>query len=243
MVSTVNYSDSKVTFDVSLYDEGDKLIALKQMQLAPSESASCLFEQADWKGQTLRSSIDGIIYEGGVEESLLTDNVSEAVKSTKLRVNGLLVGEGNIFIEKAYLAVTGESIARAETDAIDDYNVVIYDAGQAPETAGKNRLIFGAAGSETIRELQNVVLEVKDCGLTDGLSGFTIGVNTAYCLALPEGAESFLEYNGKCVGYYREQDGVKEVVVGFDPRESDFPLRAEFPVFLSNVMVYLADTS
>ncbi len=243
MVSTVNYSDSKVTFDVSLYDEGDKLIALKQMQLAPSESASCLFEQADWKGQTLRSSIDGIIYEGGAKESLLTDNVSEAVKSTKLQVNGLLVGEGNIFIEKAYLAVTGESIARAETDAIDDYNVVIYDAGQAPETAGKNRLIFGAAGSETIRELQNVVLEVKDCGLTDGLSGFTIGVNTAYCLALPEGAESFLEYNGKCVGYYREQDGVKEVVVGFDPRESDFPLRAEFPVFLSNVMVYLADTS
>lgn len=243
MVSTVNYSDSNVTFDVSLYDEGDRLIALKQMQLAPSESASCLFEQADWQGQTLKSCIDGIIYEGGAGESLLTDNVSEAVKSAKLQVNGLLVGEGNIFIEKAYLAVTGESIARAKTDELDDYNVVIYDAGQVPETEGKNRLIFGAAGSGTVRELQNVVLEVKDCGLTSGLSGFTIGVNTAYCLALPEGAESFLEYNGKCVGYYREQDGVKEVVVGFDPRESDFPLRAEFPVFLSNAIVYLTDTS
>lgn len=52
-----------------------------------------------------------------------------------------------------------------------------------------------------------------------------------------------MEYNGKCVGYYRELDEGKEVVVGFDIRESDFPLRAEFPVFLANAMIYLTDTS
>lgn len=243
MVSIVNYSDSKVTFDVSLYDEGEKLIALRQMQLAPSESTFCLFEQVEWQGQTLQSRIDGITFDGGAGESLNEDNVSVAVKGQQNQVNGLLVGEGNIFIEKAYRAITGESIARAVTDALDDYNVVIYDAGQIPGTEGKNRLIFGDAGFKTVGTLENVVLDVKDCDLTNGLSRFTIGVNTAYCFALPEGAESFLEYDGRCVGYYREQNGSKEVVVGFDPRESDFPLRAEFPVFLANVMVYLTDTS
>lgn len=243
MVSMVNYSDHNAAFDVSLYDEGEELIALKQMSLAPSESAFCLFEQVDWQGQTLESRIDGITFDGGVSESLAGDNVSEAVKSQKAKVNGLLVGEGNIFMERAYLAITGESIARAGTDIPGDYNVVIYDAGQIPETEGKNRLIFGDGGKETIETLENVVLSIKDCDLTAGLSGFTIGVNRAYCFAIPEGAESFLEYNGKCVGYYRELEGSKEVVVGFDPRESDFPLRAEFPVFLSNAMVYLTDTS
>ncbi len=243
MVSVVNYSDSSVTFDVSLYDEGENLIALKQMQLGPSKSDYCLFEQVEWQGQTLKSCIDGITYDGGASDSLTADNVSEAVKSTANQVKGLLVGEGNIFIEKAYLAITGESIAKAATDTIDDNNVVIYDAGQIPETEGKNRLIFGDAGKENTGTLENVVLTMKDCDLTAGLSGFTIGVNTAFSFTLPEGAESFLEYNGKCAGYYREQDGVKEVVVGFDLRESDFPLRAEFPVFLSNVMVYLTDTS
>ncbi|MBD5471882.1 MAG: VWA domain-containing protein [Lachnospiraceae bacterium] len=242
MVSMVNYSDSKAAFDVSLYDEGEKLIALKQMQLAPSESAFCLFEQVDWQGQTLKSCIDGIIFEVGGADSLNGDNVSEAVKSQKTQVNGLLVGEGNIFIEKAYLAITGESIARAGTDALDNYNVVIYDAGQIPRTKGKNRLIFGAANG-AVETLENVVLNIKDCDLSAGLSGFTIGVNTACCFALPEGAESFLEYNGKCVGYYQELEDSKEIVVGFDPRESDFPLRAEFPVFLTNAMVYLTDTS
>ena len=163
-------------------------------------------------------------------------------------------------------AVTGESITKAKTDAQvrgasepEDsleavltprtplkeagYNVVIYDAGQAPQTEGANRLVFGSLGGETTETLENVVLDMTDCDLTAGLSGFTIGVNTAYCFALPDGAKSFLECDGKCVGYYRELDDRKEIVVGFDIRESDFPLRAEFPVFLANAMIYLSDTS
>lgn len=129
-------------------------------------------------------------------------------------MRGLLVGDGNTFIEKAYRAVTGESITKAKTDAqvsgtseSEDsleavltprtplkeagYNVVIYDAGQAPQTEGANRLVFGSLGGETTETLENVVLDMTDCDLTAGLSGFTIGVNTAYCFALPDGAKCF----------------------------------------------------
>lgn len=258
MVSMTNYSDEEVSFDVSLYDEGDQLIALANMGLNPSESKVCLFEKVDWQGQTLASRIDGISFLGGSYDSLMQDNVSQALKSRKNQINGLLVGTGNTFIEKAYMAVTGQSIAKSETDTAadyeiddvtgmvkrdNDYNVVIYDAGQIPQVTGGNRLIFGNAGNESAQKLENVVLDMTNCDLTAGLSGFTIGVNTAYGFELPEGAESFLEYNGKCVGYYRELEGNKEVVVGFDIRESDFPLRAEFPIFLANAMLYLSDTS
>ena len=31
--------------------------------------------------------------------------------------------------------------------------------------------------------------------------------------------------------------------MGFDLRESDFPLKAEFPIFISNAIHYLGDTS
>lgn len=242
MVSIANYSDQGASFDISLYDE-EKLIALKQMQLAPSENAFCLFEQMNWQGEFLKSSLDGIIFSEGASDSLTKDNISQAVKSRKSQINGLLVGEGNTFIEKAYFALTGENIAKAKTDTPDAYNVVIYDAGQIPLEKGTNRLVFGDAGKKDVETLENVILNVTDCDLTAGLSGFNIGVNKAYCFALPEGAKSFLEYQGKCVGYYRELDEGKEVVVGFDIRESDFPLRAEFPVFLANAMIYLTDTS
>lgn len=254
MVSITNYSDEEVSFDVSLYDDESydrKLIALTSMNLAPSESRICFFEEVDWRGKTITSRIDKIAFSGGSGDSLARDNDSAAVKSRENLMRGLLVGDGNTFIEKAYLAVTGESIVKAKTDAAapktplkeQGYNVVIYDAGQTPQTGGTNRLVFGSAVGTVTETLENVVLDMTDCDLTAGLSGFTIGVNTAYCFALPEGAESFLEYDGKCVGYYREVDDRKEIVVGFDIRESDFPLRAEFPVFLANAMIYLSDTS
>lgn len=252
MVSVANYSDEAVSFDVSLYDAGEKLIAVKQMRLAPSENTFCLFEKVDWQGQTLESRLDGIAFADGASDSLGRDNVSQAVKGRQNQVKGLLVGEGNTFIEKAYLAVTGESIAKSKADVGSEgdspYNVVIYDAGVSTIVSSENpiknnRLVFGNAGGTAAETLKNVVLDLTDCDLTAGLSGFTIGVNTAYCFALPEGAKSFLEYDGKCVGYYREQDGAKEIVAGFDIRESDFPLKAEFPVFLANAMIYLSDTS
>ncbi|MBQ7775317.1 MAG: VWA domain-containing protein [Lachnospiraceae bacterium] len=246
MVSLTNYSSEVASCDIGLYEEGEKLIALGQKQLEPGETAISLFEQVDWQGQSMESGISGITFSEGSSDSLQADNISQAVKARGDLINGLLVGDGNTFLEKAYQAVTGGSIAKAESDgAVESspYNVVIYDAGQIPQADGGNRLLFGDARGESIEVLQNVVLNMTDCDLTAGLSDFNIGVNKAYCFAVPEGAESFLEYNGKCVGYYRELENGKEVVVGFDIRESDFPLRAEFPVFLANAMIYLSDTS
>ena len=246
MVSMTNYSDREVSLDVGLYDDGEKLIALSQIHLAPGENRVSLFENIDWIGQSIEARLSGISFTGGGSDSLAQDNVSQAVKNRSNLIDGLLVGNGNTFIEKAYQAVTGNSITKAKSDVVvesGDYNVVIYDAGQDPQTAEGNRLLFGDVRGESVEKLNNVVLDMTDCDLTAGLSGFTIGVNTAYCFVLPEGAESFLEYDGKCVGYYGERDGKKEIVTGFDIRESDFPLQAEFPVFLANAMIYLSDTS
>ncbi|MBQ9141290.1 MAG: VWA domain-containing protein, partial [Lachnospiraceae bacterium] len=246
MVSLANYSEQEVTLDIGLHEEDGELIALASKQLAPSEKAICLFEGIDWQGETIEAEISGITFAGGARDSLEADNVTQAVKTKGNLIHGLLVGAGNIFLEKAYEAVTGESVAKSDIDILaedSDYNVVIYDAGQAPTDGEESCLIFGDGREQATETLSNVVLDMTDCDLTAGLSGFRIGVNKAYCFILPEGAESFLEYEGKCVGYYGEINGRKEVVVGFDIRESDFPLRAEFPVFLANAMTYLSDTS
>lgn len=246
MTGTVNYSGETAVFDVSLYDEDDRLLGVKQMRLGSGESRVCLFQGIDWTGDVLTSRISGISFSQGAKDSLKADNVSYAVKEKEGLISGLLLGRGNIYIEKAYSAVTGESLARSDTDSLaagGAYNVLIYDAGQVPGETAFNMLRFGDAFGEAEEILKNVVLTVKECGLTKGLQEFDIGVNTAYCFALPEGAESFLEYQGKCVGYYRNYEGGREVVIGFDIRESEFPLMAEFPVFLANAMTYLSDTS
>jgi len=244
MVSVKNYSDEAVSLDVGLYDEADVLIALSQMSLAADETKVCFFEGIDWQGQTLRSELSGVSFASGEKDSLKEDDASAAVKSRGNLINGLLLGYGNTFLEKAYLAVTGTDIAKSSDGEMSGsaYNVVICDAGfAAPDDA--NCLMFGDAAGKAEGTLENVMLSMKKCDLTTGLSDFSVGVNQAYYFEVPEGAKSFLEYDGKCVGYYGEQNGHKEVVVGFDIRESDFPLRAEFPVFLANAMIYLSDTS
>jgi len=244
LVSVTNYSDGDASCDVGVYDEEDKLLHVKSLSLLAGENKICLFEGMEWQGDSLSSQISGISYANGGKDSLAADNISHAVKNKGDLIQGILVGEGNTFLEKAYLAVTGTDIAKSTTVATEDtYNVVIYDAGYSEGELKGNRLLFGDAYGSATEELNHVVLDMADCDLSAGLSDFYIGVNKAYCFELPEGAQSFLEYEGKAVGYYRDTEEYREIVVGFDIRESDFPLRAEFPVFLANAMIYLSDTS
>lgn len=246
LVSITNYSDSRAACDVGIYGADNSLLMLKSLEMQPSENKVCLMEGLDWQGEQLSSKLTGMVFADGSKDSLAGDNQSYAVKKKGNLIQGLLVGDGNTFLEKAYLAVTGESIAKsvtADTLPEDSYNVIIYDAGQADALPTGNRLVFGDAYQRSSKTLEHVVLKMTDCELTAGLTDFNIGVNTAYCFELPEGAQSFLEYNGETVGYYLDTADSREIVVGFDIRESDFPLRAEFPVFLANAMIYLSDTS
>ena len=83
------------------------------------------------------------------------------------------------------------------------------------------------------------MLSVTDCELTEGLSSFSIGVNETNVYEVPSWGTGFLWAGSQCAGYYGEHDGIRAVVVGFDIRESDFPLKAEFPVFMANAVRFL----
>ncbi len=244
LVSVTNYSNGEASCDVGLYDEEEQLLHVKSLSLLSGENRICLFEGMDWQGERLSARISGISFANGEKDSLSADDISYAVKNKGDLIHGILIGEGNTFLEKAYLAVTGTDIAKGTTVATEDtYNVIVYDAGHSLGELKGNRLLFGDAYGSATEELNHVVLDMADCDLSAGLNDFYIGVNKAYCFELPEGAHSFLEYEGKTVGYYRDTEEYREIVVGFDIRESDFPLRAEFPVFLANAMIYLSDTS
>ncbi len=245
--SITNYSDLAASCEVSLYEGEDKLLAIRQMTVEAGESSVCLFSDIAWEGDFLKSVIGAVSFSGESRtDSLEADNTSYAVREESSRANAVLIGSGNTYIEKAFRAATGKDVVKSDTDQLtseEDYNVIIYDAGEKISyDSNWNRLVFGDNGNSA-GKVENVMLSASAGTLTSGLSEYQIGVNRAYYYELPEWAESFLECDGKCIGYFGEHDGRKEVVVGFDIRESDFPLKAEFPIFISNVMNYLSDTS
>lgn len=295
--SITNYSDTEASMEVSLY-EGNRLLEIRQLTLPAGETALCYFDSFEWQGEPLRSEIGSVRFAGADgEDSLGEDNVAYAIPARAGRVDAVLVGNGNTYIEKAYQAATGMSLTRVNSGgAISEESriVRIYDAGFAEGFAGNESSRIGTEGSSagaesgyagtggnsvetesghagtggssagnessqaglgegnnlifqdgrnTAGTAERVMLTVTNCDLTAGLPSFQIGVNETNVYEIPSWGTGFLWAGEQCAGYYGEHDGIKEVVVGFDIRESDFPLKAEFPVFIANSIRYLGDTS
>lgn len=240
--SLTNYSDVQAQLEIGLY-EGARLIQLKSVTLAAGETSLCYFSRFDWDGEPLKSEISSVRFAGsGEKDSLAADNAAYVVRENADRMEAVLIGSGNTYLEKAYLAVSGNSLAKAESESAAQPDAVrIYDAGyEAAEPV--SRMVF-ADDERAAGEKENVMLLAEDCDLTAGLGAFPIGVNRTKIYELPEWGIPFLWAGEDCAGYYGEKDGVKLVAVGFDLRESDFALKAEFPVFMSNALGFLGDTS
>ncbi len=250
-----NYSDAGAHLEVALY-EGDRLCEIREADLAAGETKLCFFDWNEWDENALplSSEIRSVRFDGVEDgDSLAEDNISYAIPDHDGGVSAVLVGSGNIYIEKAYQAVAGAPPDKVETDAdaADASAVLIYDAGSfsaqaeeggAGDGVASHSLIFAGDVPRAEKE-ENVMLSMEDCGITEGISGLRIGVNETYVYDVPEWATAFLWAGDRCAGYYGEHDGVRQVVVGFDVRESDFPLMAEFPVFIANAIDYLGDGS
>ena len=244
--SLTNYSDVQASVEISLY-EGNKLLEIRQLTLDAGETTLCFFEEFEWNGAPLRSEIGSVKFAGNDEkDSLSADNVAYAVLDQTGRIDAVLVGSGNTYIEKAYQAATGMSLTkvRSEDELRDDTRTVrIYDADEESSLQDDVSSLIFYDDRNAVETAERVMLSVTGCDLTSGLSSFTIGVNETKVYDVPSWGTGFLWAGNECAGYYGEHDGVKTVVVGFNIRESDFPLKAEFPIFISNALRYLADTS
>ncbi len=267
--SLTNYSDVDASLEISLY-EGSRLLQVKQQILGAGETTLCFFEEFSWGGEPLRSEIGSVKFAGRTEgDSLVNDNVAYAILEQESQMDAVLIGEGNTYLEKAYQAVTGlnltkvakeelllSNVGEGEQDILesdsglaaggqekDAWAIRIYDAGEeCTQWELGNQLLFHD-NKNVAGQVEKVLLTATGCDLTSGLSAFGVGVNETNVYEVPEWGTGFLWAGEQCAAYYGEHDGVKTVVVGFDIRESDFPLKPEFPIFISNALHFLGESS
>lgn len=253
----INYSDSQASFEVTLYDEDGTVCGVQILSCEGGISATAIFNDVSWNGNKMHIEISDITFSNGGEDSLEKDNETYVVKDKKNTMSGVLIGQGNIFIEKAFEAVTKKPlIVSTDETVIKEKNagIIIYDSGfkdnfdpakkaeQGENVTGIMEFGIPEDSARIEKKLEGVYIDSKTTALTNGLSNFNLGVNEAAVLKVPEWAESFMDYNGESVGYFGEHDGIRYIVLGFDIRETDFPLNAEFPIFIANSMNYLSDS-
>lgn len=118
-----NYSDHAANMEITLY-EGKKILEVRTLSLAADETYTCLFKQVNWGNQPLHTELSAVTFAGSSQkDSLHEDNCAYALKDQVSTSKATLIGEGNTYIEKAYLAVTGENLSKAKTtDALDSDN-------------------------------------------------------------------------------------------------------------------------
>ena len=165
-----NYSDSKATLEVSLYEEKN-VISVRQISIDAGESYTCLFEDVDWNGKPLHTEAANITFEGSdAKDSLKADNECYAIAESANAVSAVLVGKGNTYIEKAYQAVTSQTLPKSEKESDLDVKkdtVCIYDADtSAKQNSAVNRLVF--ADGQATGTKKSVSLTVSDTELTSG---------------------------------------------------------------------------
>ena len=249
-----NHGDVTASFDAALYDDNDRLIDMKNVSAEPGKSVSCLFTEDELTGEYVRVNVSGIefIGENGAstkdKDSLKADNDGYTLLKKEGAGSALLISNGNTFLEKAFSAVTGNDISRATSDGAataGNYDLLIYDAGYPVTDTTHNKLIFGSGLEDNPDDehmVKDAVINVAMGSLMEGMPDFEIGVSQAAVLEVPEGAEPLFTCDDKVVGYYGELGGVKIIAVGFDIRESDFPVATEFPIFMAGAVEYLTDT-
>jgi len=243
----VGYQTKGVTggaFDISLYDAEGNLLDVRSISAAEDSSNTILSLGKDVKGDYVKAELTGYS-----DDSLSRDNIAYAVKTDTSLSSAYFVGAGNTFFEKAYQAVAGEPIVKvtSDTDVPDaEKNVAIYDKGELV-TKNKNRLVQ-AYHPKDAKEIKGAIVTVLTGDLINDMTDYTFGASNLYELECPEWAEPLMVANSgteneAVVAYYGENEGVRCIVLGFDIRDSEYPLMAEFPIFIADSLTYLTDES
>ena len=233
------YGGEVSSIDVSFYDASDNLLSVRSVTLDPDSGRTVIIKGVKAEGGYVRVEISGMS-----SDSLQDDNVSYAVLNSRTSVPAYLTGKGNTYLEAAYRAAAGQELIK-----IDDVSALAEaDKGIVfSETGRENFLDSGvmifndkesAAGT-----IEGGYVKSSESDLTRGLSSFSFGAGDVSYYELPDWATEFLSLDGKTVGYYGINNNHREIVIGFDIRNTEFPLMAEFPVFIANSIDFLSDNS
>ena len=250
------FSEYRARFDLSVYDGKDNLLEVRTIDTGDSPSGSALMTDKEVEGSYVRGEITGITFYDkssdvkSVKDGLIRDNTAYAVTSSEEDYDAYFVGVSNVYLERAYKAATGNNVIKVGSDSEigndDKKKIAIYD-NDALVTSDFSRIVMGAKeGAE--EKIDGAMVNVRPGELMTDIGEFSFGSNELSVLSVPDWGHTFMYVTDKAgeeraVAYYGEHDSVREIVLGFDIRNSEFPLMAEFPIFITDAVGFLTDES
>lgn len=246
-VAVANFASNTLSADLELLfqaqDAGTpRLLDTRPLSVPPGQTAPQVF--------TVEQRADGVFTARlQVRDDLAADNEAFIVSLLPKPVNVLLVTRGNRLLEKALRAVPNVRLAVASdlTDAAARFDFVVLD-GIAPSVwPDGNVLAFHVANTNWIERLT----ELESPPLVDwkathpllryvGFDNVLVARSLAPAAAEPPPwAVAILETPQTPLILAGDRGRQRIVWVGFDPLESNWPLRVSFPIFIANAVEWL----
>lgn len=241
-LSVCNFSLKKQSFVVELYHDKD-LIDVQKLNLSPQERRSVIFSDINYTEGNLIASID-------VKDDLLIDNKAYYVLHKFNEPKILIVGEGNIFLEKAIEIAFGKKSLFKEKfySGNNDYDVIIFD-GFVPKELPDSNVMFVNPDADlpfakllSRKDKPNIIGWDKSHQLMRfvDLSELRLGFVNDY--EMLSWMKPLVESDVAPIVWYGENNGRRIIVIPFAIRleTCNFPLIPAFPIFTSNALEWLS---
>lgn len=228
----------RATLELSVDDE---LLDVRPVVIPANGARSETFSSIRVTGRRIRAHLR-------TDDALSLDNDAYALLPAIEPIRVLLVSKGNPFLEAALISDDAAQVDRIAPDSYvggSDYDVAVFDRWE-PRGLGSGRfMLVGVRGASLAFTAQQ---DIQDAVVTewDGehrlLRGVQLrGVRVPLLLGMRAGAAGSVVVKSAdaAVIVCGKRDGGRFVLMPFDAREGDLPLRVAFPLLISNALRYL----
>lgn len=249
MLEITNTGPSQEDVELTLLGDSQPVDVMK-LRLQPGERLPRFYPNLSGASRTLEAKVTAI---AGSEDALPADDHAYALLPERRRAKVLVVSDGNMYLQAAllldeYLEVT-EAAPKdyAAKLAAGKYDAVIFDRVTPAEAPRIHALYLDPRGPGSPVKVD---AELKQPGFDKVEKKHPV----VRFLALEDvniarGHKLVPQPGDKVVGASEQgpilvagtRGGTKFVAVGFDPRESDLPLRVAWPLFLLGSLNWFTD--
>src|SRR5882724_3740331 len=240
-----NYGSTDRVFDVKYY-QNDDLLTTKPVSLHAHTSIQQTFADFSPKGGAVRVELD-------VDDAFSLDNKVFAYLPTRKTQRGLLVTNGNLFLESALaadLTLDLKKISPSQFDANANYDLIIFD-GIAPKYSGRaNVLYLNPQGEFSPVQVQGELKQgvISEYNVQHPLLKYVsfkdLSIKNVPKLKAGQGDVVLARAGSDPIVMARDESGKRTVILAFDTKVSDkadLPLRAAFPILIENALHWFAN--
>ncbi|RAL21585.1 hypothetical protein DL240_12060 [Lujinxingia litoralis] len=231
---------------LELLTEG-RIIETLPMELAPQEVHRQFYPGQAFAGEELEARVR--VTTADADDAFPLDDRAYAVLPPARTLEVQVVSTGNLFLEGPLLLNTHINVTRVHPDRYDPeraFDVTFFD-NVAPEMPVSGDLVFfnppaGASPFE-IRGVDDepILTDIsKSHPLMRWINLQDLNIARTSTFRRESGDTAVASAFGQAVIVERTTETRRMLAVGFDLRESDFPLRVAFPIFILNIVDYFA---